>query len=469
MSDKLDLKALTALVIGSMIGAGVFSLPQNMAAVASPAAVMIGWGITGLGMICLAFTFQSLIRLRPHIHGGVFGYAQAGFGDFIGFFSAWGYWLSASVANVSFLVIVCSTLGLFFDTDDQVWFGQGNTLLSLALSSALIWLVHILVLRGVRTAAVVNFITIIAKLIPIVVFIIAATVAFRWDTFSVDFTQAGAMADGNLFEQVRQTMIITVWVFIGVEGAVVVSSRAKEPKDVGRATILGLLICLFLYVSVTLLSMGIISTPELAALPNPSTAKILAALIGETGTLIVGIGLIISVAGAYLSWTLLATETPYAAAEQGMFPRIFSKVNDNFTPTHSLLATSVLVQLCLLLTFWFRGGYDNLLVISSEMILVPYLLVALFLLKIAYQEAQPLPIRVLAWLATLYGMWLLFASGLHHLLLSALLYLPGLVFFWYAKRASGASIFSGRNLWLSILLVVAASCAIVLLIFGVEL
>lgn len=153
MDKKLGLGSLTALVIGSMIGAGVFSLPQNMAAVASPAAVIIGWTITGIGMIFLALAFQHLSRLKPEIESGVFGYAQAGFGDFIGFCSAWGYWLSAMLANVSYLVIVFSTLGMLFDSPDMMLFGDGNTWLSVIGSSVLLWLVHALVLRGVQTAA----------------------------------------------------------------------------------------------------------------------------------------------------------------------------------------------------------------------------------------------------------------------------------------------------------------------------
>ncbi len=182
MEKKLGLGALTALVIGSMIGAGVFSLPpQNMANVASPAAVMIGWTITGVGMVFLALAFQHLSQLKPEIESGVFGYAQAGFGDFIGFCSAWGgYWLSAMLANVSYLVIVFSTLGMFFDQPDMVLFGDGNTWLAVAGASVLLWLVHTLVLRGVQTAAVINMVTTIAKLIPLLLFILCALISFKW-------------------------------------------------------------------------------------------------------------------------------------------------------------------------------------------------------------------------------------------------------------------------------------------------
>jgi len=163
MDNKLGVGALTALVIGSMIGAGVFSLPQNMASVASPVAVMIGWTITGIGMIFLALSFQKLTELKPEIDSGVFGFARAGFGDFIGFCSAWGYWFSAMLANVSYLVIVFSTLGLLFDTPDLVIFGAGNTLISMIGASILLWVMHALVLRGVKTAALINMITTFAK------------------------------------------------------------------------------------------------------------------------------------------------------------------------------------------------------------------------------------------------------------------------------------------------------------------
>ncbi|SQC14189.1 Arginine/ornithine antiporter ArcD [Klebsiella pneumoniae] len=116
MEKKLGLSALTALVLSSMLGAGVFSLPQNMAAVASPSALLIGWAITGVGILFLAFAMLLLTRIRPDLDGGIFTYAREGFGELIGFCSAWGYWLCAVIANVSYLVIVFSALSFFTDT-----------------------------------------------------------------------------------------------------------------------------------------------------------------------------------------------------------------------------------------------------------------------------------------------------------------------------------------------------------------
>ncbi len=127
MEKKLGLSALTALVLSSMLGAGVFSLPQNMAEVASPAALLIGWAITGAGILLLAFAMLILTRIRPDLDGGIFTYARAGFGELVGFCSAWGYWLCAVIANVSYLVIVFSALSFFTDTPQLRLFGDGNT------------------------------------------------------------------------------------------------------------------------------------------------------------------------------------------------------------------------------------------------------------------------------------------------------------------------------------------------------
>lgn len=148
MSDstqKLRLGALVALVVGSMVGGGIFSLPQNIAASASAGATLIGWLITGVGMLTLAFVFQTLANRKPELDGGVYAYAKAGFGDYMGFSSAWGYWISAWIGNVSYMVLLFSTLGYFFPV-----FGEGNTLPAVICASALLWLLHFLVLRGIR-------------------------------------------------------------------------------------------------------------------------------------------------------------------------------------------------------------------------------------------------------------------------------------------------------------------------------
>lgn len=431
MNKKLGLGALTALVLSSMVGAGVFSLPQNMAAVASPAALLIGWTITGVGIIFLALALLHLSRLRPDLEGGIFTYAREGFGEFVGFCSAWGYWLCAVIANVSYLVIVFATLSFFTDSPGHVIFGDGNTWQALIGASALLWIVHAMILRGVQQAASINMLATIAKLIPLCAFIVLAAFFFKWETFHLDFT--GAALDTPIWQQVKETMLITVWVFIGVEGAVVVSSRAKNKHDIGRATMLGLLSALGIYLLVTLLAVGVMPRSEVAELRNPSMAGMLDLMIGPMGKIIISLGLIVSVCGAYLSWTILAAEVPYVAALQGAFPRYLSKMNANGSPAASLWLTNGAVQIALLLIYMYGGTYNTLLTIASEMVLVPYFLVGAFLLKLAIKK-QSVLLKSIGAGACIYGIWLLYASGLTHLMMSVLMYAPGLLIFFYARR-----------------------------------
>ncbi|EMP9119717.1 TPA: amino acid permease [Klebsiella quasipneumoniae] len=428
MEKKLGLSALTALVLSSMLGAGVFSLPQNMAAVASPSALLIGWAITGVGILFLAFAMLLLTRIRPDLDGGIFTYAREGFGELIGFCSAWGYWLCAVIANVSYLVIVFSALSFFTDTPELRLFGDGNTWQSIVGASVLLWVVHFLVLRGVQTAAGINLVATLAKLLPLGAFVALAPLAFQLDTFRLDFS--GVALGVPVWEQVKNTMLITLWVFIGVEGAVVVSARARHKRDVGRATLLAVLSALAVYLLVTLLSLGVVPRSELAEMRNPSMAGLMVRLMGSWGEIVIAAGLIVSVCGAYLSWTIMAAEVPYLAATHKAFPRLFARQNRNNAPSASLWLTNISVQASLVLIWLTGSDYGTLLTIASEMILVPYLLVGAFLLKIA---TRPLH-QAVGIGACIYGLWLLYASGPVHLLLSVVLYAPGLLVFLYARR-----------------------------------
>lgn len=352
-----------------------------MASVASPAALLIGWAITGVGILLLALAMLVLTRLRPDLDGGIFTYAREGFGELIGFFSAWGYWLCAVIANVSYLVIVFSALSFFTDTPELRLFGDGNTWQSIVGASVLLWMVHWLVLRGVQTAASINLVATLAKLLPLGMFVVLAMLAFKLSTFSLDFT--GLELGVPVWEQVKNTMLITLWVFIGVEGAVVVSARARNKKDVGRATLLAVIAALSVYLLVTLLSLGVVARPELAAMRNPSMARPDGRNDGPLGEVIIAAGLIVSVCGAYLSWTIMAAEVPLLAATHKAFPKMFARQNKNNAPSASLWLTNISVQVCLVLIWLTGSDYNTLLTIASEMILVPYFLVGAYLLKIA--------------------------------------------------------------------------------------
>lgn len=427
---KIGLLSLTALVFSSMVGSGVFSLPQNMAAVANGQALLIAWLITGVGILFLAFALLFLTRQRPDLDGGIYNYAREGFGELIGFCSAWGYWLCTTIGIVGYVVIAFSGLGLFTDSPEHVYFGEGNTLYALIGSSIFVWIVHWLVSQGIKEAALVNLIATIAKIVPLVIFIACSFVAFKLDLFKLNFIDFTLQVP--VWEQVRNLMLITLWVFTGIEGAVVLSSRAKNRSDIGRATVLGVLLALSFYVMVTVLAYGVTGRAEIANMHNPSMATILEQLIGLPGTIIITLGLIISVSSSYLSWTLFATEIPFLAAKNKAFPAVFLKTNTNGVPIASLWLTSIVVQVSLIAVCFFDKNYTQLLLISSVMILLPYFLVSAFYLKESVRNKRSKHVWI-ASVAVIYAAWLLYAAGISLLLLSGCLYLLGLLIFFYSR------------------------------------
>ncbi|MCK3655680.1 arginine:ornithine antiporter [Pasteurellaceae bacterium Macca] len=428
---KIGLFSLTALVLSSMIGSGIFSLPQNMAEVAGAEALLFGWLITGVGIIFLGLSFFFLSRLKPELDGGVYTYAREGFGDFVGALSAWGYWLCTAIGSVGYLVVAFEGIGTFVDSAENPLFGQGNTWASILGASLVVWLIHALIARGIREAASVNLIATIVKTLPLFLFIGLAVWYFSPSQFDHDFH--GESLNTPLLSQIKSTMLITLWVFVGVEGASILSAHAKKKSDVGLATLLGILITLVLYVSITVLSLGILPREVIAQMPNPSMAGILEHLMGTSGKVIITACLVVSVLASYMSWTMFSAEIPYQAAKNRTFPAILNKVNANHTPIGGLWLTNIAIQLSLLLVLFTGKGYSALIQISTAMILVPYVLVASYLLKIAIAQQAPWYMKLTGLMASLYGVWIVYAAGLDYLLLSAILYMPGVAVFLYSR------------------------------------
>ena len=191
----------------------------------------------------------------------------------------------------------------------------------------MVWGVHVLVLRGVREAAALNTIATVAKMVPIVIFIVVVIAGFRADVFALNFWGDAEHSLSSVANQVRNTMLVTVFVFVGIEGASVYSRYAKDRNDVGVATVLGFLGVLCLLVLVTVFSYGILLREDLAALANPSMAGVMEAIVGPWGRVFVSIGLLISILGNYLSWSLLAAEVLHSAGKSSTMPAFLAQEN----------------------------------------------------------------------------------------------------------------------------------------------
>jgi arginine:ornithine antiporter/lysine permease len=463
---KLGLFTLIAMVVGSMIGGGAFNLAGDMSRGASAGAILIGWIITAIGIIALGLSFQNLTIKRPDLEGGVYSYARAGFGKFMGFNSAWGYWLAAWLGNVAYATLLFSSLGYFFPI-----FKGGQNIASIIGASILLWLVHALILRGVQGATLVNLVTTIAKLVPIFVFVVIAIFAFKWKTFVLDFwgTSGSDFSWKIIGGQVKNTMLVTLWVFTGVEGAVVFSSRAKKKSDVGKATIIGLLGTLVIYVLISFASLGILARPDVAKLPNPTMAYVLEAIVGKWGAILINGGLVVSVLGAWLGWTLLAAEIPFLAAKDGLYPKIFAKENKNKAPVISLWVTNGLVQLFLITLVISDAAYTFTFSLASSAILIPYLFSAFYQFKYSLQTKDNDHKKMVAigLIASIYGVWLVYAAGLDYLLLTSILYAPGIYIYRKVQKEQTEGSFLTKNeIYIAIGIGAAALYALYALISG---
>jgi arginine:ornithine antiporter/lysine permease len=448
-TGKLSIGALTAMVVGSMVGAGIFNLPGRFGAATGPFGALIAWAIAGTGMYMLARVFQALAEKRPDIDSGVFAYAKAGFGDYMGFLSAFGYWLGSCLGNVFYWVLIGSTLGRFFPEI----FGDGSSPTAIIVSLAGIWLFHFMILRGVEQAAFINSIVTVAKIVPILVAILAFVFAFNYQQFSENFFGGIGMPEKSLVAQVRDTMLITVFVFLGIEGASVYSRFAKKRSDVGAATILGFVGVTGLMVAVTLLPYANMPRATIAGVANPSLAGVLEVVVGHWGAIFISVGVLISVLGAYLAWSLICAEVLFAAAKSKDMPRLFAAQNGNRVPANALWLTNIVVSLFVISTYWSRDAFNFMLDMTSVTALLPYLLVAGYGVLLARSgkgyETTPQERgrdQVFAWIAVFYTLVMFMAAGLKYVLLVAVLFVPGTILYVWARREQNARLFTSIEL-----------------------
>lgn len=440
-----------------MIGAGIFGIPSQMAGKAAPGPLLLGWLITGIGMLALAFVYQSLAKTRPDVTGGVYGYAREGLGSYSGYASAWSYWLSAWAGNLSYAVVFVGSLGnfaifSFLKKDDSL------SAIGLILALAVIWILHFLILAGVRTAAFINTVITLVKVIPIVVFIVCATVAFKVGFFTADFwgnvvqiqSNNGPVSLGSTLNQISNMMLVTVWVFIGIEGASVYSTRARKQSDVGKATVISFLAVLAMLVFVNVLSYGLMAQPELAAQADPSMAGALKAAVGPWGATFINLAMLISVGGAILTWNMLAAEILFVPAADGNLMASFGNMNKNDSPTVALWVTNGVSSLFLvIMILCFSSTYTDLITIAASLILPCYVLSAFFQIKQTMAEKHHSEVgsgsrswrMIIGVVAFIYTLWLLWAGGIGLLFLNGLMWLIGTPLYIKGRKQKGLPVF----------------------------
>ena len=468
-SEKLPLSSLTAMVIGSMVGAGIFNLSGRFATATGPFGALIAWAIAGTGMYMLARVFQALAEKRPDIDAGVFAYAKAGFGDYVGFLSAFGYWLGSCLGNTFYWVLIASTLGRFFPEI----FGDGTNPTSIIVSLIGVWAFHFMILRGVKEATFINTIVTVAKIVPLIVAVLIFVFFFNYSQFSENFFGGVGMPEKTLVAQVRDTMLITVFVFIGIEGASVYSRFAKKRSDVGSATILGFVGVTGLMVAITLLPYATAPRAAIAGVQNPSLAGALELVVGHWGAVFISIGVLVSVLGAFLAWTLICAEVLFAAGKSSDMPRLFAAQNSNEVPTYALWLSNIVCSLFIISTYWSRDAFNFMLDMTSVTTLLPYLLVAGYGVLLArsgvgYEKTPDERGRdqIFAGIAVVYTIFMFVAAGLKFVLLVTVLFAPGTILYVWARREQNARLFTPVELAIFVVVLIGAAIGIYGLVTG---
>ncbi|AYV70656.1 amino acid permease [Bacillus sp. PK3-056] len=451
---KLGLGILISLVVGNMVGSGIFMLPRSLAEVASPAGVILAWLLTGFGVLVTALVFGNLAIRKPKLTGGPQIYAKELFkrgskkSTLSGFMSTWGYWIGNLAGNVAIITTFAGYLSTFFPilTSEAALINIGSftlyvgNALTFLVCTILLWGTHWIILNGLENAGKLNILATSAKVIGFMLFIIIALFAFETSNI-LPFAEPKVNASGHsvgLFGQINSAAITTLWAFIGVESAVVFASRAKKQSDVKKATIIGLLIALAIYIGISTLVMGILSQNELIASQKPLIDAIEAVLGPIAGKVLAAIGLI-SLFGSTIGWIMLSAEVPYAAAKQGIFIPAFLKENKKGIPTFSLVVTNILGQLFIFSTVSksISQAFDFIIYIATLSYLVPYLISSIFQLKLVMSGETYTSMKsrrvdfVIGIIATIYSIWVIIAgtADIKTFSFGVLLLLSGIFFY----------------------------------------
>lgn len=468
----IGLIGLIGMVISSCIGSGVFAITGQLAGVASPGAVLIAWLIVGVGFLALAFSLNNLTEKRSDLHG-IFSYADAGWGPLAGFISGWGYWLSAWLGNVAFATMMMSTIGYFYPA-----FLPGNTIPCIIIASIVMWALTYLVIRGVESAAFLNAIVMVCKVAAIAVALIFGIFLFNAGVFTADFwgnvydnaVAAGqygpdAAPLGGVGTQIFNCMIIMMWCFVGIEGASVVSSRAARKTDVGKATLIGFICLMLIYVGASVLPYGYMSSTEVAALDYPALVYVFSSMAPGWGGPFISIAIIISILGSWLSFTILPAETTSEMADYKLLPASWGKLNSHNAPSMSLLIVGACTQAFLIVLLFSADAYDFAFSMCTVAIVITWAFAAAYQAKWGVQNKNMVQAAI-GFVAVAFQVIGVLFNGWSFLLLTCVGYIPGFFIYVKARKDYGNAITMGEKVCMGVVSALGV-LSLVLLAMGV--
>lgn len=421
-TPKVGLITATSLVVGNMIGAGIYVLPATLAGYGSVS--IVGWILSALGAIVLARIFGNFSKIIVNKSGGPYTYTKEGFGDFIGFLVAWGYWISLWVGNAAIAVALLGALSFLFPVFEE------NKIFAVMMGLSVIWLLTWINSRGVKASGRVQVVTTIFKLLPLVLIILIGMFFFKLENFpAFNLTGNSDMATIPL------VATLTLYAFLGVECATIPAENIKNPeKTVSQATMLGTLISTIVYVMSTIVLFGMLPVEVLKDSPAPfaEAAKLVG---GGFAGYFVAIGAAVSALGALNGWILITGQIPMATARDNLFPKIFGRENKKGAPAAGIVIGSLLTSAVMLMNYseGLVKQFELIILLTTLTVLIPYLFTsasyALIVAENKFNWDNRIKKIVLAALGFSFSFWAIMGSGQDTVFYGFMLLLAGIPFY----------------------------------------
>ena len=425
-SQKIGLLTTTSLVVGNMIGVGIFVLPAVLSSYGSIS--LLGWIFTATGALILAKIFSNFSRIIVSKSGGPYMYSKAGFGDFIGFLVAWGYWIACWVGNGAVAIAIIGAASFFIPELAT------NSILSVSLGLALIWIFTWINARGIKESGKIQLITTIFKILPLLFVIIVGLFFFEFDNFPT-FNLTG---ESN-FSAISAVATLTLYAFLGIECATIPAGNIENPdKTIPRATMLGTIIVTILYILGTVVLFGVLPLDILQNSPAPfaEAAKIIG---GNYGGYFVAVGVLISGIGVLNGWILITGQISMATAKDDLFPEFFKKENKNGAPVNGFIIGGVLSSIVMLMNYTegLVEQFEFIVQLTVLVILMPYLFTAasyaLIVIEKKLHTKSWIKTFILSALGFAYSLWAIYGSGYETVFYGFLLMLIGIPVYIYMK------------------------------------
>ena len=425
-NQKIGLLAATSLVVGNIIGAGIFVLPASLGKFGSIS--IVGWLFTATGALILAKIFSNFSKKLKGKSGGPYIYSKVVFGDFIGFLVAWGYWISCWVNNAAIAVAIVSALSFFFP--ELVT----NPFYATITGLSFIWFFTFTSSKGIKSSGNIQILTTIAKLIPLVLIIL-----FGFFIFDLEIFPEFNLTDQNDFEILPVVAVMTLYAFLGLECASIPAENIKNPeKTIPKATMAGTLISTLIYILSTIVLFGIIPAENLINSPAPF-AEAGEIIGGKYFGFLISAGAAISAIGALNGWILITSYMPMTMANDRLFPKVFAKKNKKGFPYLSLLLGSILTSF--VMTMNYTDGlvdrFEFLILLTTLSTLIPYFFVSvsyiLFHVEKRLFKINSFRSVILGLFGSLYSLWAIFGSGIDSIIYGTILLIVGIPIYLILK------------------------------------